>query len=116
MPLRHIVCAALLAFLVTGCAATAGAPYRGWSITDRALAAAAARDSADRAMSMLVLEAVIPGTSKKQLVDVLAVRMIRQGYSVGRIDDYHAQFDGPVGFSDLRFRVTFTLLDTPAGL
>ena len=42
--------------------------------------------------------------------------MIRQGYSVGRIDDYHAQFDLPAGFWYDTFRVTFTLLDTPAGL
>ena len=72
-------------------------------------------------------EVVIPRASKKAVVDALAGQMSQQGYSVGRIDDYRAQFEKPGGFwldllagsrfnSTAIWRVSYTLFDSPEGV
>lgn len=120
---------AVVMFAVSGCAsggvASGGASSR--SITERPTSARVVPAAAPKKTPSGRPEVVIPGTTKKSVVDALASQMIAQGYSVGRIDDYRAQFEKPGGFwldllagsrfnSSAVWRVSYSVLDTQEGV
>jgi hypothetical protein len=114
---------------VCGCATGGGAsvPSSGRSITDQPSNGRVVQSAPIKKTSSGRPEVIIAGTTKKAVVDALANQMIARGYSVGQIDDYHAQFEKPGGFwldlllgsrfnSSAIWRVSYTLLDTQEGV
>lgn len=113
--------------LSAGCASSGTPASRGWGISEPNRKASTPVRSTTTSTPSGKPEVLIPGSSKKSVTDALVNQMIAQGYSIGKIDDYKAQFEKPGGFwldllagsrfnSTAVWRISYSLVETEGGV